>query len=127
MLGMLRDYLKQRQPGGPPIPPFLKSAPARVLKVGVSALLASARYRPGFYAGELTLFTPASRDPSLPSPQVIWHRHALSVSVVPMAGDHLTMLSPDHADAAAGSLTRALKISTPASDRFRFSTALADA
>ena len=36
---------------------FLKSAPTSVLKVAASALIASARYRPGFYPGELTLFT----------------------------------------------------------------------
>jgi acyl-coenzyme A synthetase/AMP-(fatty) acid ligase/thioesterase domain-containing protein/acyl carrier protein len=108
MVSLLRDHLQQRQPGAPPVPAFLKSAPAGVLKVGVSALLASARYRPGFYGGELTLFTPRSRDPTLPSPQVVWHRHALSISVVPMAGAHLTMLSPANAEAAAASLSRAL-------------------
>jgi thioesterase domain-containing protein/acyl carrier protein len=110
MLSLLRDHLQQRQPGGAPVPAFLKSAPAGVLKVGLSALLASARYRPGFYNGELTLFTPSSRDPSLPAPQVIWQRHASSLNVVPMAGAHLTMLSPANAEAAAASLSRALML-----------------
>jgi thioesterase domain-containing protein len=110
-ISLLRDHLRQRQPGGPPVPAFLESAPAGVLKVGVSALLASARYRPGFYGGELTLFSPTSRDPALPSPQVIWHRHAHSLSVVPMAGAHLTMLAPANAAAAAASLSRTLMLS----------------
>ena len=108
MLTRLRDHLAQRQPDGLPVPALLRSAPASVLKVGVSALLASARYRPGFYAGELTLFTATGRDPTLPSPQVIWHRHALALSVVPTAGCHLTMLSAPNADQAAASLTRRL-------------------
>ena len=110
MLTRLRDHLAQRQPDGLPVPALLRSAPASVLKVGVSALLASARYRPGFYAGELTLFTATGRDPILPSPQVIWHRHALALSVVPTTGCHLTMLSALNADQAAASLTRRLAL-----------------
>jgi thioesterase domain-containing protein len=112
MLTRLRDHLAQRQPGGLPVPALLRSAPASVLKVGVSSLLASARYRPGFYAGELTLFTATGRDPTLPSPRVIWHRHALTLSVVPTAGGHLTMLSAANAAQAAAALTRFLAMST---------------
>jgi acyl-coenzyme A synthetase/AMP-(fatty) acid ligase/thioesterase domain-containing protein/acyl carrier protein len=108
MLTRLRDHLEQRQPGDPPVPTLLKSAPASILKVGVSALLAATRYHPRFYAGELTLFFPTSRDPNLPSPQAIWRRHALALSVVPMIGGHLTMLSAANAESAAVSLTRAL-------------------
>lgn len=110
MLTPLRDHLAQRQPGGLPVPVLLRSAPASVLKVGVSALLASARYRPGFCAGELTLFTATGRDPTLPSLQVIWGRHALAVSVVPTAGCHLTMFSAANADQAAALLTRRLAL-----------------
>jgi hypothetical protein len=36
----------------------LKAALFGVLKVANTALIASARYRPGFYTGELTLFNP---------------------------------------------------------------------
>jgi acyl-coenzyme A synthetase/AMP-(fatty) acid ligase/thioesterase domain-containing protein/acyl carrier protein len=111
MLTRLHDHLEQRQPGGLPVPALLKSAPASVLKVGVSALLASARYHPGFYAGELTVFIPTSRDPSLPSPQLIWRRHALALSVVPTLGGHLSMFSAANAEAAAASLTRVLTLS----------------
>jgi non-ribosomal peptide synthetase component F/thioesterase domain-containing protein/acyl carrier protein len=110
MLTRLGDHLAQRQPGGLPVPELLRSAPASVLKVGVSGVIASTRYRPGFYDGELTLFTPTSRDPTLPCPQAIWHRHALALSVVPMMGAHLTMFSVANAAAAAASLSRALAL-----------------
>jgi thioesterase domain-containing protein len=88
----------------------LKSAPARVLATAAAALVASARYRPGFYPGELKLFIPGERDPALPAPQAIWRGHARSVSVVPVAGDHLTMMSARNAEATA----KALRLSLPA-------------
>jgi non-ribosomal peptide synthetase component F/thioesterase domain-containing protein/acyl carrier protein len=87
---------------------FLKSAPTRILKVETSALIASARYRPGFYPGELTLFTPVERGPGLPSPQAIWRKHAGSLSIVETAGDHWTMFSASNAESVAASLTRCL-------------------
>jgi thioesterase domain-containing protein len=82
--------------------------PASVLRVSTSALMASARYRPGYYPGELKLFIPTGRDPALPSPDLIWRRHARALSVVDTAGDHMTMLAAPNADAAAASLTRCL-------------------
>jgi thioesterase domain-containing protein/acyl carrier protein len=91
-----------------PLPGFLKSAPASVVKVAASTLIASARYRPGFYQGELKLFIPAERDPALPSPQAFWSRHARALSIVGTAGGHLTMLSMPNAESAAASLTRYL-------------------
>ena len=75
---------------------------------GASALLASARYRPGFYSGELTLFTPKERDPALPSLPAIWRSHARALSIVDTAGGHLTMLSTPNAKSAAASVTRYL-------------------
>jgi thioesterase domain-containing protein/acyl carrier protein len=87
---------------------FLKSAPTRVLKVEASALFASARYRPGFYPGKLTLFTPVEREPGLPSPQAIWRKHAGALSIVETAGDHWTMLSAPNAVSTAASLTHCL-------------------
>ena len=86
----------------------LKSAPASVLRVAGHALLASAKYRPGFYPGELTLFVPRGRDPGLPSPQAIWRRHARALSVVDTEGAHATMLAAPHADTIAAALTRRL-------------------
>jgi acyl-coenzyme A synthetase/AMP-(fatty) acid ligase/thioesterase domain-containing protein len=79
-----------------------------VLKVVVSALTASARYRPGFYPGELTLFSPVGREPALPSLQAIWSKHARALSIVETAGTHSTMLSAPNAEFAAASLTRRL-------------------
>jgi aspartate racemase len=87
---------------------FLKSAPTRVLKVEARALIASARYRPGFYPGKLTLFTPVEREPGLPSPQAIWRKHAAALSIVETAGDHWTMLSAPSAESTAASLTHCL-------------------
>jgi acetoacetyl-CoA synthetase len=89
---------------------FLNSMPIRVLKVEVSALIASARYRPAFYPGELTLFTPVEREPGLPSPQAIWCKHALALSIVGTSGAHSTMFSASNAESAAASLTRCLLV-----------------
>ena len=66
----------RRPQNAPSLPSALKAAPTRVLRVATSALIASARYRPGFYPGELTLFSPAEREPGLPSLQSIWRKHA---------------------------------------------------
>lgn len=104
----LRSHVKQTEPDSMPLPGFMKSAPSSVLKVGASALIASARYRPGFYPGELTLFTPKERDPALPSLHAIWRRHARAVSIVSTVGGHLTMLSAPNAASAAASVTRCL-------------------
>jgi thioesterase domain-containing protein len=89
---------------------FLKSAHTSVLKVAVSELIASARYRPGFYPGELTLFTPVGREPGLPSLQAIWRKHARVLSIIETAGAHSTMLSAPNAESAAASLTRCLPV-----------------
>jgi amino acid adenylation domain-containing protein len=87
---------------------FLKSAPTSVLKVTACALIASARYRPRFYPGELTLFSPVGREPSLPSLQAVWCKHARALSIVETAGAHSTMFSSPNAESAAASLTRCL-------------------
>lgn len=90
------------------LPGFPSSLPTRVVRVAASALIASARYRPGFYCGQLTLFTPMHREPGLPSLEAIWRRHARTLSIVEASGDHLTMLSAPNADSTAASLTRCL-------------------
>ncbi len=89
---------------------FLKSSPTRVLKVSACALIASARYRPGFYPGELTLFAPVDREPGLPSLEAIWRKHAGALSIVETAGAHSTIFSPANADSAAAALTRCLPV-----------------
>jgi thioesterase domain-containing protein/acyl carrier protein len=97
----LRSYSTPAALDGQPLPGFLKYARGRVLQVGVSALLASARYRPGFYPGELTVFTPVEREPGLPSIKAIWAKHAQALSIVETAGNHSTMLSASNAVDAA--------------------------
>jgi thioesterase domain-containing protein len=104
----LRRYLAPRGQNGPRLPSVLKAAPARVLRVATTALIASARYRPGFYPGELTLFSPVTREPSLPSLQSIWRKHARALSIVETAGNHSTMLSAPNAESTAVCLTQRL-------------------
>jgi hypothetical protein len=90
----------------------LESTPTTVLKVAASALIASARYRPGFYPGELTLFTPVGRERGLPPLQAIWSKHACTLSIVQTAGHSLddVMFSATNAESTAVSLTRRLLV-----------------
>ena len=111
----LRGDPTLREQDGRPLPSFLKSAPTSVLKVAASAMIASARYRPGFYPGELTLFSPAGRAPGLPSPQSIWRKHARTLSIVEAVGNHWTMLSAPNAESTAARLTERLPVATPIS------------
>jgi acyl-coenzyme A synthetase/AMP-(fatty) acid ligase/thioesterase domain-containing protein/acyl carrier protein len=84
------------------------AVPSIGVRVRASALIASAKYHPGFYRGELTLFSPASREPGLPSLESIWRKHARTVVVVETPGTHLTMLSARHAETTAACVTRCL-------------------
>jgi thioesterase domain-containing protein/acyl carrier protein len=90
------------------LPGLPSSLPTSVVRVAASALVASARYRAGFYRGQLTLFTPVGREPGLPSLETIWRKHARALSIVETQGDHSTMLSAPNADSTAASLTRCL-------------------
>jgi thioesterase domain-containing protein/acyl carrier protein len=83
----------------------------RALNVTLSAMRASARYRPGFYPGELTLFSPVGREPGLPSLQAIWSKHARALCVVETAGTHTSMLSAPNVDFVAACLTQRLPVS----------------
>ncbi|HUI79246.1 MAG TPA: AMP-binding protein [Bryobacteraceae bacterium] len=89
---------------------FFKSARTSVLKVAACGLIASARYRPGFFPGELTLFTPVEREPGLPSLQATWRKHACTLSIVETSGAHSTMFSGTNAESTAASLTRCLLV-----------------
>ena len=104
----LRAWPSELRKFGARIRPSPLMLSARAIRVSLSALLASARYHPGFYRGHLTLFSPADRVPGLPSIEAIWRKHALTVSVVETAGSHSTMLSAPNADSTAASLTRCL-------------------
>ena len=89
---------------------FLRSMPRSVLRVQASAFIASARYRPGYYPGELTLFTPMERDPGIPSPLATWQEHGRVLSIVETAGTHWTMFSAPNAESIAASLTLRLMV-----------------
>jgi amino acid adenylation domain-containing protein len=93
--------------GESPVPGFLAAAPASVRKVGRVALAASSRYRPGSYPGEIRLFVPTRRDPALPAPAALWRRHARRVTVVPIVGDHASMISEANAAALSAHLLTA--------------------
>src|SRR5262245_36692065 len=84
--------------------------PAIAIRVAVSALIASAKYHPGFYRGEVTLFSPAGREPSLPPLESVWAEHARTVVVVETAGTHSTMLSARHAETTAACVLRCLPV-----------------
>jgi non-ribosomal peptide synthetase component F/thioesterase domain-containing protein/acyl carrier protein len=86
----------------------LGTAPALAIRVGANALIASAKYRPRFYHGQLTLFSPVAREPGLPSLESVWREHARTVVVVETAGTHRTMLSTLHAETTAACVTRCL-------------------
>jgi thioesterase domain-containing protein len=110
----LRSYARPVARDGQALPSFLKSAPRRVLRVGASALIASARYRPGFYPGELTLFTAVEREHGLPPLEAIWSKQARTLRIVKTAGTHSTMLSAANARTAGSLLTRLLPAMKPA-------------
>jgi thioesterase domain-containing protein len=83
---------------------FLKGRPVSILTVTASALIASVRYRPGFYPGELTLFAPVERSRGLPPLDAMWRGYARTLSVVETAGTHSTMFSATNAESTAESL-----------------------
>jgi thioesterase domain-containing protein/acyl carrier protein len=86
----------------------LGAAPSIAIRVSANGLIASAKYHAGFYRGQLTLFSPAGREPSLPSLESIWRKHARTVVVLETEGTHVTMLSSLHAKTTAACLTRCL-------------------
>jgi thioesterase domain-containing protein/acyl carrier protein len=98
---------------------FWKCVPSSVLKVSARALIASARYRPGFYPGELTLFSPLEREPGLPCLESTWSKHARSISIVETAGNHWTMLCAPNARSTAACLTECLPGEEHRSERER--------
>jgi amino acid adenylation domain-containing protein len=106
----LATFLRAARPASASLPGSLRSAPTRVIKVATSALIASARYRPGFYRGQLTLFTPVGREPGLPSLEAIWRKHARTLSIVETPGEHSTLLSAPHATSTAACLTACLPV-----------------
>ena len=91
----------------------LGAAPSIAIRVAARALIASAKYHPGFYCGQLTLFSPAGREPGLPSLESVWRDHARTFVVVETVGTHTTMLSALHAETTAACLRRCLPAADP--------------
>jgi non-ribosomal peptide synthetase component F/thioesterase domain-containing protein/acyl carrier protein len=94
---------------GPKDRPFRARQAADLRAVALSALSASAAYRAGTYAGELTIFEPGSRDLGLPSSAILWSRHARALRRHSLQGRHDDMLLGANAEAAASLLTRCLE------------------
>jgi amino acid adenylation domain-containing protein len=81
--------------------------------VALSALSASAAYRPGIYSGELTVFEPDGRDLGVPSSALLWSRHASALRSEKLRGRHDDMLVGANAQAVADLLTRCLESASP--------------
>jgi amino acid adenylation domain-containing protein len=77
--------------------------------VALSALAASAAYRPGTYGGELTIFEPDDRDLGVPASAMLWRRHASALRSETLRGRHDDMLVGANAQAVADLLTRCLR------------------
>jgi thioesterase domain-containing protein/acyl carrier protein len=98
--------LAGKLPNGKRQPAAVKTT--SVLRVSSSALLASAKYHPGFYPSTLTLFSPEDREPGVPTLENIWRKHARTLTTIPVPGAHATMLSGANAKIAAARLTAML-------------------
>jgi amino acid adenylation domain-containing protein len=99
---------------------FAAGVRTQLRAVAVSALAASAAYRPGRYSGELTIFEPGRRDLGLPSSAMRWSPHAHGLRRHCLQGRHDNMLAGANAEAAARLLTRCLE----ASQRYRVGSAM---
>jgi amino acid adenylation domain-containing protein len=86
-----------------------RSAPPALRAVALSALSASASYRPGIYTGELTIFEPDGRDLGVPSSALLWSRYAPALRCETLRGSHDDMLVGTNAQAVADLLTRCLE------------------
>jgi thioesterase domain-containing protein len=115
--GVLQELRAYAAPArdGQSMPGFLKYAPSRVLTVGASSLIASARYHPGFYPGELSLFRAVEREQGGACLEAVWRKHARSLRIVETAGTHSTMLAVPNSECAASLLTQLLPVMRPES------------
>jgi amino acid adenylation domain-containing protein len=86
-----------------------RSAPAALRAVALSALSASAAYRPGTYVGQLTVLEPNHRDLGVPSSALLWSRYASALRHQKLQGRHDDMLEGANAQAVADLLTRCLE------------------
>jgi thioesterase domain-containing protein len=86
-----------------------QAAPPELRAVAERAMSASAAYRPGTYAGELTIFEPSSRDLRLPPSSVLWSRHVRALRLHSLPGRHGDMLFGANTAGAAELLTQCLE------------------
>jgi thioesterase domain-containing protein len=84
-------------------------SPAALRAVALSALSASAAYRPGTYVGQLTVLEPNYRDLGVPSSALLWSRYASALRHQKLQGRHDDMLEGANAQAVADLLTRCLE------------------
>lgn len=88
------------------------AAPAASRAVALSALRASAVYRPGTYLGQLTVFEPERRDLGVPSSASLWSRYASQLRHEKLPARHDDMLAGASSQAVADLLTRCLESAT---------------
>src|SRR5262249_14685859 len=86
-----------------------RTTPSALRAVALSALAASAAYRPGRYNGELTIFEPESRDLGVPPSGLLWSRHAAALRKETPKGRHDDMLIGANPQAVADLMTRCLE------------------
>src|SRR5215475_5161947 len=86
-----------------------QGTPAALRAVALSALFASAAYRPGTYKGQLTVFEPARRDLGVPSSASLWRRHASALRHEKLQARHDDMLEGANAQDVADLLTQSLE------------------
>ena len=86
-----------------------REAPAALRAVALSALSASAAYRPGTYNGQLTVLEPDRRDLGVPSSVSLWSRYASALRHEKLPARHDDMLEGANAQAVADLLSRCLR------------------
>jgi hypothetical protein len=101
--GVVRRFPERIALAGPHV------IPSALRAVALSALSASAAYRPGTYSGELTIFEPDRCDLGVPLTALLWSRHASALRCEKLRGRHDDMLVGTNAQAVADLLTRCLE------------------
>lgn len=83
--------------------PILLNLPPELRRVRAACETAYTRYRLEPYAGRLSFFRAAERDPRLCDPLPVWRRMA-DVDVVPLAGTHLQLVRQPYVQHLAAAL-----------------------
>jgi acetoacetyl-CoA synthetase len=83
--------------------------PAHFRAVQAAGVKAHRRYRPRFYPGPIRFFRADVREPQRCDPLPVWRRVSTAVEVVPLTGEHLTMMHHPHVDLLARQLDKCLE------------------